>query len=158
MNKIIAIFCIIFLTAFRQTTFCSENTYLVTKVYDGDTILVQGFDKPIRILGIDAFESSHNYKVTKQARRIGKTRKEIVNLGRIAKTKAKEILTNKCVELDSDYLDKGKYGRYLRYVYIDKLDYQKFMLEEGLALPYCSDKKILMYEYYNSLSKYKCED
>ncbi|MFC1659587.1 thermonuclease family protein [Pseudomonadota bacterium] len=151
-DKIIIILCIIFLMGM-----CPKGTYLVTKVYDGDTISVKGYEKSIRILGIDTFESRYNYKVTKQARRTGKTRREIVRLGKVAKAKAKKILLDKCIILESDYKEEGKYGRLLRYVFVDNLDYQTFMIQEGLALPYCSDKKIEMYKHYNSLSKHKCK-
>lgn len=142
---------LIFLTAL-----CPAGTHKVTRIVDGDTIEVEGYDKPIRILGIDTFESRRNKQSKKQAKRIQRSEKEVIHLGKVATAKAKKVLLNRCVELQSDYKDKGYYGRPLRYVFLPNLDYQEFMLQEGLALSYCGDKNIIMYEKYNELSKFKC--
>lgn len=139
------------------TAMCPANTHLVTKVTDGDTITVEGFDKPIRILGIDTPEKMRGKRLRRQAKRMGITEDEALKLGLVAKQKAKKILLSRCVELILDNKDKGRFGRYLRYVYIDNLDYQAFMLKEGLAMSYCGDKTSFMYEYYNNLSKWRCK-
>ena len=136
---------------------CPEGTHLVTKVTDGDTITVQGYDNHIRILGIDAPESRRGKRLRRQAKRMGITEAEALHLGLVAKEKAKKVLLFKCVELSYDNKDKGRFGRYLRYVHIDELDYQSFMLKERLAMSYCGDKTSSRYEYYNDLSKWRCE-
>lgn len=140
------------------TAMCPANTYKVTKVSDGDTITVEGYDNAIRILGIDTPETRRGKRLQRQAKRMGITEDKALHLGLVAKAKAKKVLLNKCVELIMDHKDKGRFGRYLRYVRIDELDYQAFMLEESLAMSYCGNKSSYMYEYYNDLSKWRCND
>ena len=152
MKKLTLIALFLFLTAM-----CPKGEYKVLKVQDGDTITVEGFDKPIRILGIDAPESSYNYKVMEQAERYGVSISKVLKMGEVAKQQAKNILLYKCVRLETDYRDKGKYGRPLRYVYLQEIDYQDFMLKNEMVFTYCGDKKIMMYDYYNQLSKFKCK-
>lgn len=152
MKKLTLIMIFILLTGM-----CPQGQHEVTHVTDGDTITVEGYDKPIRILGIDTNEKRRGKRLRRQAKRMGISEDEALHLGLVAKAKAKKVLLFKCVELSYDNKDKGRFGRYLRYVYVDSLDYQEFMLRERLAMSYCGDKTSDRYEYYNNLSKWKCE-
>jgi len=141
-----------------STAFCPQGQVKVIEVIDGDTITVEGYDNSIRILGIDTLETKQNYKVPQQSKKYNISENEVIKKGLESKEVATRLLLNRCVELKADYRDKGKYGRYLRYVYIDGvIDYQEFMLINDLAVVYCYDKEIKQYAYYNSLSKYKCD-
>ncbi|MFN3527670.1 MAG: thermonuclease family protein [Candidatus Altarchaeaceae archaeon] len=72
---------------------------IVTKVIDGDTIIVEG-GRHVRLLGIDADEKG--YPCYDEA-----------------KKRLEELVLNKEVYLERDIEDKDQYGRYLRYVFIE---------------------------------------
>jgi micrococcal nuclease len=79
---------------------CHEpsDTAMVTRVIDGDTIIIEG-GYHVRYIGIDAPESGEfYYPEAKQ-----------INEGMVA---------GKKVRLERDISDKDSYGRLLRYVYI----------------------------------------
>ncbi len=82
-------------------------------VYDGDTILIEGNQK-VRLLGIDAPEK-----------------------GEKCYQEAKEYLLNlvlkKEVALQREGQNKDKYGRLLRWVFVDDQNVNLLLLKEGLA-------------------------
>ncbi len=87
---------------------------IVTKIIDGDTIVVQGGEK-IRLLGVDCDEK-----------------------GDECYSKAKEILEEKLlgetVFLESDLEDKDRYGRSLRYIFLDGENINVFLVEKGYCI------------------------
>lgn len=99
----------------------------VLRVIDGDTIevLINNKKETVRLIGIDAPE-------------VVDSRKTIECFGKEASDKAKEILDGKTVTLESDPTqgDRDKYGRLLRYVFIDDLNFNKLMISEGFAHEY----------------------
>lgn len=127
----------------------------VIKIIDGDTIKTSITGR-IRILGIDAFDKLPKI-VAKQAKRAGFTNKDILHLRELGKNFATETLANKCVELKSDYKDIDIYGRKLRYVIVNGIDYSFSALEQGLAMPYCEDKNIKNFKKYNEVNAWKCK-
>lgn len=103
----------------------------VTKVVDGDTIhvMLDGKDQTIRVIGIDTPETVD-------------PRKPVQCMGLAASSRAKELLTDKTVRLEADLTqgDKDKYGRLLRYVFIDGVtDYGHSTIAEGFAHEYTYD-------------------
>ena len=113
--------------------------YKVTSVVDGDTIKVSidGKIESIRLIGIDTPETVD-------------PRKPVQCFGLEASNKAKEVLTNKKVLLESDSTqdDRDKYNRLLRYVFLeDGSNFNKMMIAEGYAHEYT----------YNSPYKYQAE-
>lgn len=110
---------------FSRVIFDSEKfgasdleTGFVTKVIDGDTIIVSG--ESIRLLGIDANEKGE------------KCYKE-------AKVRLEELVLNKDVKIERDVKDKDQYKRLLRYVFIEKnendlINVNLILVEEGLAI------------------------
>jgi len=105
-----------------------QDQVIVTKVTDGDTIhvLLNGRDTTIRIIGIDTPETVD-------------PRKPVQCMGKAASDRAKVLLSNKTVVLESDPTqgDKDKYGRLLRYVFIDGSDdYGLGAILEGFAHEY----------------------
>lgn len=86
---------------------------IVTKIIDGDTIIVEG--ENVRLLGIDTDESGYPcYK--------------------IAKERLEELILNKEVRLEKDQTDKDQYKRYLRYIFLNDENINLKLVEEGLAV------------------------
>ena len=116
-----------------------NGLHKVVKVIDGDTIAVEidGKTETIRLIGINTPETVD-------------PRKPVECFGVEASDKAKEILTGKSVRLEADSVvgERGKYGRLLRYIFLeDGTSFNKMMIDEGYA-----------YEYtYNSSYKYQDE-
>lgn len=113
--------------------------YPVTKVTDGDTIKVNidGTIETIRMIGLDTPETVD-------------PRKPVQCFGIEASNKAKELLSGKKVRLESDPTqgNRGKYGRLLRYVWLeDGTLYNKKMISDGYASEYT----------YNTPYKYQVE-
>lgn len=97
-------------------------------VVDGDTIkvLINGNVETIRLIGIDTPETVD-------------PRKPVQCFGREASNKAKEILNNQIVYLESDPTqgERDKYQRLLRYVWLgDNTNFNKLMILEGYAHEY----------------------
>lgn len=82
-------------------------------VIDGDTIELEDRQR-VRLIGIDSTEFGQ------------KCNKE-------AKEKLKELLEEKEITLVADKQDKDKYGRILRYVYVDELFVNLDMVRSGNA-------------------------
>ena len=115
------------LVATRGILVTEDNTVLVTRVVDGDTIEVSlnGKKEMVRLIGIDAPETVD-------------PRKTIECFGKEASEKTKEILNGKIITLESDPTqgNRDKYGRLLRYVFINELNINKLMISEGFAHEY----------------------
>lgn len=95
---------------------------LVTKVIDGDTIEIEGGER-VRYLGIDTPETKD-------------PRKPVQCFGKEASNKNRELVEGKRVVLETDIIDKDKYDRLLRYVFLDlgsgtKLFVNDFLIREG---------------------------
>jgi len=128
-----------FTESINQTILARSNSYKVVKVIDGDTVAVEinGKTETIRLIGLNTPETVD-------------PRKPVERFGIEASNKAKEILTGKSVRLEADGIvgERGKYGRLLRYIFLeDGTNFNKMMISEGYA-----------YEYtYNSPYKYQEE-
>jgi len=107
----------------------------VARVIDGDTIevLFKSKKEKVRVIGIDTPETVD-------------PRRPVECFGKEASNMAKEILAGQNVVLQSDSSQKNvdNYGRLLRYVFIDNIDFGKFMIEQGYAYEYTYD---LPYKY-----------
>lgn len=99
-----------------------SDLILVTKIIDGDTLMVKINDKEtaVRLIGIDTPESGQCF-------------------GKEATNRAKELMENKKVKLEADETqdDKDKYGRLLRYIYLEDGTFiNKKLIEDGVAKEY----------------------
>jgi micrococcal nuclease len=124
-----------------------ENTFLVTKVVDGDTIklLIDGEEKSIRLIGIDTPETVHPSK-------------PVECFGIEASNKAKELLQNQRVklEIDESQGEVDKYGRLLGYVILKNgKNFNKLMIEEGYAHEYTYQNN--PYKYQNDFKLAEAE-
>jgi micrococcal nuclease len=103
---------------------------LVTTVIDGDTVeLADG--RHVRYLGIDAPEAGEYYAEN-------------------ATEKNRELVEGKIVELLKGKEDKDRYGRLLRYVYVDGVFVNAELISGGFA-------KVYMFDPDDRRSKYLVE-
>lgn len=109
----------------------------VIRVVDGDTIkvLINNKEDTVRLIGIDSPE-------------VVDERKPVQCFGKEASSKAKEILNRKIVVLESDSTqgDRDEYGRLLRYVFLESINFNKFMISEGFAREYTFKGRVYRYQ------------
>jgi len=96
-----------------------EQYGVVSRVVDGDTIVLEDGRK-VRYIGIDTPESVHPT-----------TPVECYALE--AKLANEELVLNKRVRLEKDVTDTDRYHRLLRYVYIDDISVNEYLVENGFA-------------------------
>jgi micrococcal nuclease len=101
-----------------------DGPFQVTRVVDGDTIVVQmaGAEKKVRLIGIDTPESVHP----------DETRN--VPYGKIASEFTRQQLEGQQVYLEYDVAETDKYGRILAYVWLNDKMFNKTLLQEGHAM------------------------
>ena len=92
-----------------------NNLFEVARVLDGDTIeLLDG--RKVRYIGINSPEPTKN-----------------TCFGKESTNKNKELVEGKMVRLEKDISDTDKYGRLLRYVYVEDLLINDVLVREGYA-------------------------
>mgnify|MGYP003862682391 CR=1 FL=1 len=85
----------------------------VSRVVDGDTFVIATGQR-VRLIGIDTPEVNQPYYFE-------------------AKQKLTSLIANKDVEMEKDVSETDKYGRLLRYVYVDALFVNAELVKEGYA-------------------------
>jgi micrococcal nuclease len=118
-----------------------NNFYPVTKVFDGDTyeVEIDGKKEKVRLLGIDTPEKWESSKLNKDVERSGSDKKTIKTLGDLASNYAKKLVSGKRVRLEADPTndDRDRYGRLLRYVYLEDGTLVNLkIIEDGYANAY----------------------
>jgi len=95
-----------------------EPVFKVNKVIDGDTIVLES-GEVVRYIGIDTPETneSNNDCFAQEAWDINR-----------------ELVEGKEIKLKKDISDKDKYGRLLRYVWVDDIFVNEYLIKEGYAL------------------------
>jgi micrococcal nuclease len=141
----IAIITILILLYFPSSIFattdkCDYKT--VSKVIDGDTvkILVGGEEVTVRLIGIDTPETVH-------------PNKDVEWFGKEAAKKLKEMVEGKivCLKMDRDKTqDIDKYGRLLRYLWLDNLFVNAELVKQGYAFAYTN----YPFQYLEEFRKY----
>jgi micrococcal nuclease len=120
---------VLVLASFLLPLACLEPsaTTAVTRVIDGDTIVIEG-GYHVRYIGVDAPESGEFYYLE-------------------AKQMNEELVAGKNVRLERDISDKDSYGRLLRYVYVDDDFVNAEMVRQGCAwaIAYPPDVKYQVY-------------
>lgn len=99
----------------------------IISVYDGDTVTAVvdlGFlhsqEMKLRLYGIDTPEMRGSEKIE----------------GRRVRDILRDLILNKTVEIHT-YKDKqGKYGRYLANIFLDGIDINQWLVDNGHAVPY----------------------
>lgn len=102
---------------------------LVTRVVDGDTIQLEN-GQTVRYIGVDTPESVH-------------PRQGVECFGKEASQKNEELVLGKRVQLEKDVSETDRYGRLLRYVYVDGMFVNDELVRQGYAnsLSYPPDVK-----------------
>ena len=100
---------------------------IVTKVIDGDTVIVSGGDH-VRLLGMDADEKGYPCYDA-------------------ARLRLEELVLGKRVRLEMDQSDLDQYKRQLRYIFLGNENIDKKLVAEGLAIA----------RFYPENQKYKTE-
>ncbi|MBI4058727.1 thermonuclease family protein [Candidatus Microgenomates bacterium] len=96
-----------------DTSAIASQFVAVTRIIDGDTIEIEG-GKKLRYIGMDTPESG-KCGVEESTR------------------KNKELVLGKKVRLEKDISETDKYGRLLRYVYVDNLMVNEELIRLGMA-------------------------
>jgi len=100
-----------------------KPTYLVTRVVDGDTIELETTQK-VRYIGIDTPETVD-------------PRQKVACFGVEASKRNKELVEGKIVRLEKDVSETDRYGRLLRYVFVQSPQGEIFindlLVREGFA-------------------------
>lgn len=91
----------------------------VTRVIDGDTIELENGQR-VRYIGIDTPETVD-------------PRKPIQCFGREASSKNRELIEGKTARLEKDISETDKYGRLLRYVFINDIFVNDYLVAGGFA-------------------------
>lgn len=126
--------------------------YTVTKVIDGDTFQIETGER-VRLLGIDTPEKWESNKLDKDSERTGKDKETIKQLGKLASDYSESILLNTKVQLlpDSTNSDTDRYGRLLRYAYLeDGTFFNLKIIQDGYAYAYTKYPFIFMSEFVKS--------
>ncbi len=110
----LAILLLLFLPLYGCTS--PPDTARVTQVIDGDTITIEGGTR-IRYIGIDAPE----------------LHPEPTAYGMEAWQANRELVAGRTVHLERDASETDKYGRLLRYVYVDDVFINAELVRQGLA-------------------------
>ena len=104
------------------TELSSEREALVERVIDGDTIELRG-GKRVRLLGIDSPEKKQYYCEE-------------------ATERLRQLVEGKDVGLEKDATNRDKYGRLLRYVYVDEVFVNLEMVKEGYAVLFTTPRNV----------------
>ncbi len=110
-------------TQVRTFTPDSRESALVTRVIDGDTVEVSlnGKSQTVRYIGIDTPETKHPSK-------------PIECFGPEASQFNEELVAGKQVLLEEDITDRDRYGRLLRYVWLEEVGLvNQILVENGYA-------------------------
>lgn len=96
-----------------------ESELFVVRVIDGDTIELESGQK-VRYIGIDTPETKHPTK-------------SLECFGEQAAEKNRALVEGKLVTLEKDVSETDRYGRLLRYVYVDGVMVNELLVREGYA-------------------------
>lgn len=96
-----------------------RQRFKVARVVDGDTIEIETGQK-IRLIGIDTPETV-------------KPNTPVQCFGKEASNKTKELLEGKEIEVEKDVSETDRYGRLLRYVFLDDIFVNQYLVGEGYA-------------------------
>lgn len=115
-----------------------KDFLVIEKVIDGDTFKLSNGEK-VRLLGIDTPEKYQSNKLESDSKKSGRDKKTLQKLGELASDYVKGFAEGKRVYLETEpnHEDRDKYGRLLRYVYLeDGTMVNKKIISDGYAYVY----------------------
>ena len=133
--------CLTLAVILSLNTSLFAETYLCTRVVDGDTIVVKGIGK-VRLIGVDTPETKH-------------PRKPVEYFGKEASAFTKRMVEGKKVRLEYDWQRKDKYKRVLAYVYVmtnDVKDMPEFKNRASIEL--MLNAELIKQGYGHAYTKY----
>jgi micrococcal nuclease len=110
-----------------------SDTVTVVSVIDGDTIVIEG-GYHVRYIGIDSPEADESYYSEAKQMNI-------------------DLLAGRKVRLESDTTDKDKYGRLLRYIFVDDIFVNAEMVRQGCAWAYAYQPDVKYQVYLEAMEK-----
>lgn len=117
-----------------------QDTFLVTRVIDGDTIELEN-GEVVRYLLIDTPETVH-------------PEKSVECFGPAATERNRQLVEGRSVRLEQDVTDRDAHGRLLRYVYIDETMVQGELVREGYGYVYSRQPDV---KYLKSIAQLERE-
>jgi micrococcal nuclease len=127
------------LLVFMPGAFASAEQAVVEKVVDGDTLSVryQGHEERIRLIGVDAPESSANRRARHVSENYHKDITVMVAQGKRATEFVEGLVRpGDAVRMEFDVERRDDYGRLLAYVYLkDGRMLNELLVAEGFAYP-----------------------
>jgi micrococcal nuclease len=114
----------------------------VTRIVDGDTIVVkvQGRDYKVRYIGMDTPETTD-------------PRRPAQYFGKEAADKNRELVEGKMVILEKDVSEMDRYGRLLRYVWVEGVMVNAEMVRLGYARSYTYPPDVKYQDVFATLEK-----
>ena len=123
---------LVFTSDHRLTT-NSNSYYTVSRVVDGDTIVLSDGRK-VRLIGIDTPEVYYSEKLLRDSKKSGQDIKTIQGLGRRASVFTKDLCLGKKVRLEYDVDRYDRYKRTLAYIYLEDGTFVNAkIMQEGFA-------------------------
>ena len=89
---------------------------LVVRVIDGDTVVIEGGER-LRYIGMDTPESTTQHEC----------------FGDEATARNRDLVEGRVVALETDVSNRDRFGRLLRYVYVDGVMVNELLVLEGFA-------------------------
>jgi len=118
----------------------------VVRVVDGDTFEIEGGQK-VRLVGVDTPESVHPDAAKN------------TEFGKTASNYTKSTLEGKTVYLEKDVSETDKYGRLLRFVYLeDGTFFNELLVKEGYAKVYTYPPDVKYADVFVAAEKYAREN
>ncbi len=114
----------------------------ITEFVDDDTahFIINGTEKTVRLIGIDAPEKFYSSKLAKDAQRCGVTAQEIIELGEKASLHLENLLNQSISQLECKSYGEGYYGRILAMIYTsDGENINESLISDGYACTYDSE-------------------
>ena len=141
----ILLITIIYLIFFSQNIFAFQSKISIKnlKVLDGDTVKVtfeSGNKFPIRLIGIDCFETEPIHRAYKQAYYSHLSIDQVIYKGCEAKNYLENLYKN-AKNISFVFQGIDKYGRVLGILYFDNININQHLLDKGLCLPYVYKEK-----------------
>ena len=115
------------------------NYVKVTRVIDGDTIVIEG-NAHVRYINIDTPE-------------LGNKKSPAECYAEAAKIRNKDLVEGKMVRLEKDVSETDRYGRLLRYVFLDDMLVNEELLREGYAKAVTFPPDVKYADYFSGLEK-----
>lgn len=121
---------------FLLTLQACAHTFTVTRVIDGDTVVLND-GRHIRLIGVDTPESFTNRKLTKDAKALNQEKAAMQSLGKRAAAYTRSIALNKQVRIKGDREARDRYGRDLGYVFFtDGTMLNEKLIKDGYGCAY----------------------